>query len=68
MCVRSIDLDRDTKGFSGEMHDLQTFLIVGPSMTDENADVVGDEESLVLLESMDDTLEGGSDIGEVSNN
>lgn len=68
MCVRSIDLDRDTEGFSEETHDLQTFLIVGPSMTDENADVVGDEESLVLLESMDDILEGGGGIGEVSNN
>lgn len=49
--------------FSEETHDLQTFLIVGPSTTNENADVVGDEGSLVLIESAEDTLEGGGDVG-----
>ena len=65
--VGTEDTDRDTKGLSEKAHGLETLLVVGSSTTDKDLDLVGDQLVPELLEGADDTLEGGSNIGEVSN-
>ena len=44
---------------------LETLLVVGSTTTDVDADLVVGERRLVLLEGTNDTLESGSDVGEV---
>jgi hypothetical protein len=63
--IRSEDLDLYTESFSEKTHSLETFLVVGSTTTNEDANLVELETTLVLLESRDDTLEGSSDVGEV---
>lgn len=63
--VGTINLDGDTKRLSQETHGFETFLVVGATTTNVDADIVGDEGSLVLLQGTDDTLEGSGNVGEV---
>lgn len=60
-------LDLYTESLSEETHGLETFLVVRSTTTNEDADLVELKSTLVLLEGRDDTLEGGSDVGEVGN-
>lgn len=63
----TVHLNRHTQRLSKKAHGLQTLLVVGATTTNEDLDAVVDQLLLVLLEGTDDTLEGGSDVGEVGN-
>lgn len=67
MSIWTEDLDLDAERLSEQTHSLETFLVVGSTSSNEDADFVCLKSTLVLLESTDDTLEGGSDVCEVSN-
>jgi len=60
-------LDLYTESFSEETHSLETFLVVGSTTTNEDANLVELKTSLVLLEGRDDTLESSGNVGEVGN-
>jgi hypothetical protein len=59
--------DRNTKALAKEAHSFKTFLIIGATTANKNLDAVVNELILVFFESMDDTLEGSSNVGEVGN-
>ena len=61
----AVNLHEDTDRLSTEAHGLETLLVVGTGSSNPNLDAVADEAILVLLQGADDTLEGGSDVGEV---
>jgi hypothetical protein len=65
--VWSEDLDLDTECLSEKTHSFKSFLVVGTTSSNEDADFVGLKSTLVLLESANDTFKGGSDVGEVGN-
>lgn len=61
----AVDFHEDTKRFTAETHSLETLLIVRTSTSHPDLDVVSNETLLVLLKGSDDTLESGSNVGEV---
>lgn len=65
--VGTKDTDGNAQALSEETHGFETLLVVGSSTSDEDLDLVGNQLVLELLESTDDALEGGGDIGEVGN-
>ena len=67
MSFGAINLDRNTERLAQQAHGLETFLVVGATTADVDFNLVVDERSLELCKSPDDTLEGGGNVGEVSN-
>lgn len=64
---RSVNLDLDTERLAQQSHGFETFLVVGTTSSNEDSDLVSDQSLSVLFESLDDTLEGSSNVGEVGN-
>lgn len=58
-------MDFDAESLTEEAHGLESLLVVGSSATNKDANLVLLELVLVLLERLDDALEGRSDVGEV---
>ena len=63
----TVNLDRDAQALTQETHGLETFLVVGSTTTDEDADGVSDELVLIFFEGADNTLERGGDVCEIGN-
>jgi hypothetical protein len=61
------DLGVEAELLRGRLHVLETLLVVGTGTTDPDLDVVLVELGGVVAESLDDTLEGAGDVGEVGN-
>lgn len=61
----AVDFHEDTKRFTAETHSLETLLVVRTSTSHPDFDVVSNETLLVLLKGSNDTLESGSNVGEV---
>lgn len=61
----AVDLHEDTQRFTAETHSLESLLVVRTSTSHPDLDIVSKETLLVLLEGSDDTLECGSNVGEV---
>ena len=63
----AVDVHVETELLADALDVLETLLVVGTSTTDPDLDVVLDEEGCDLPEGADDTLESGSNVGEVGN-
>lgn len=58
-------MDFDAESLAEETHGLEALLVVGSTAANKDANFVLLELVLVLLERLDDTLEGRGDVGEV---